>query len=90
MSCVKRGREREVRTMDREGGKPVPEAWIGWDVMISAGTSGARVRGVLQEINDRGVVLWYGNEIGREPGHIFYPWSTVQAIILPEIEEQPS
>jgi hypothetical protein len=76
--------------MDREGEKPVSEARIGEDVVISAGTSGTRVRGVLREANDRGVVLWYGNEIGREPGHIFYPWSAVQAIILPEVEEQPS
>lgn len=75
--------------MEHEGEKPVPEAWIGWEVMMSVGISDARVRGVLREVSDRGVVLWYAGEIGREPGYIFYPWSNVQAILLPEIEEQP-
>jgi hypothetical protein len=74
--------------VNQEGGQPAPESWIGWDVMVGVGTSGSRVRGVLEEVSDRGVVLWYGDEIGREPGHVFYPWSSVQAIILPEIEER--
>ena len=74
----------------RGGGQPAPEAWIGRDVMIGVGTSGARVRGALTEVSDRGVVLHYGaDETGREPGHIFYPWSNVQAIQLPDVEEQP-
>jgi hypothetical protein len=74
----------------RGGGQPAPEAWIGRDVMIGVGTSGARVRGALREVSDRGVVLHYSpDETGRTAGHIFYPWSNVQAIQLPDVEEQP-
>ena len=62
----------------RGGGQPAPEAWIGRDVMIGVGTSGARVRGALREVSDRGVVLHYSpDETGRTAGHIFYPWSTM-------------
>jgi hypothetical protein len=33
------------------------------------------------------VVLHYGTETGREPGHVFYPWRNVQAIQLPAEEQ---
>jgi hypothetical protein len=39
-------------------------------------------------VSDRGVVLHYGIEAGRDSGHVFYPWSNIQAIQLPD-EEQP-
>jgi hypothetical protein len=76
------------------GEATVPEAWIGRDVVIGVGVSGARVSGELKEVGDRGVVLHYGAEHGRDPGHVFYPWSNVQAIQLPDEaqaaeEEQP-
>jgi hypothetical protein len=75
--------------MEQEGGPAAPEAWIGREVVIGIGTAGARLRGELKEVSDRGVVLHYGSAAtGREPGHIFYPWSNVQAIQLPD-EEQP-
>jgi hypothetical protein len=73
---------------EQEGGQSAPEAWIGRDVVVGIGTSGARLNGVLREVNDRGVVLHYGIDTGRDPGHVFYPWSNVQAIQLPD-EEQP-
>jgi len=72
----------------REGTQPAPEAWIGRKVVIGIGTTGARLPGVLKEVSDRGVVLQYGTETGRDPGHVFYPWTNVQAIQLPD-EEQP-
>jgi hypothetical protein len=75
--------------MEREGKQPAPEAWIGRDVVIGIGAAGARLSGVLKEVNDRGVVLHYGPETGRQPGHVFYPWANVQAIQLPDVEEQP-
>ncbi|MDQ3638321.1 MAG: hypothetical protein M3426_10060 [Actinomycetota bacterium] len=57
---------------------------------IGVGASGARVSGELREVSDRGVVLHYDAEQhGRDPGHVFYPWSNVQAIQLPD-EEQPA
>ncbi len=76
------------------GEATVPEAWIGRDVVIGVGVSGARVSGELKEVSDRGVVWHYGAEHGRDPGHVFYPWSNVQAIQLPDEaqaaeEEQP-
>ena len=64
-----------------------PEAWIGRDVVIGVGASGARVSGELREVSDRGVVLHYGTDHGRDPGHVFYPWSNVQAIQLPDEEQ---
>ncbi len=71
----------------RAGGQAVPEAWIGRDVVLGVGASGARVSGELREVSDRGVVLHYGAEHGRAPGHVFYPWSNVQAIQLPDEEQ---
>jgi hypothetical protein len=75
---------------DRADGQPAPEAWIGRDVVVGIGTAGARLRGVLKEVSDRGVVVHYdGSDAGREPGHVFYPWGNVQAIQLPDVQEQP-
>ena len=72
----------------RAGGQSAPEAWIGRDVVIGVGGSGARVSGELREVSDRGIVLYYGAEhSGRDPGHVFYPWSNVQAIQLPDEEQ---
>ena len=73
----------------RAGGQSAPEAWIGRDVVIGVGGSGARVSGELREVSDRGVVLHYGADQGRDPGQVFYPWSNVQAIQLPD-EDQPA
>ena len=53
----------------RAGGQSAPEAWIGRDVVIGVGASGARVSGELREVSDRGVVLHYGAEQHRrDPG----------------------
>jgi hypothetical protein len=71
----------------RAGGQPAPEAWIGRQVVLGIGTQGARLSGELKEVSDRGVVLHYGTETGREPGHVFYPWRNVQAIQLPDEEQ---
>jgi len=89
----RRGRETRM-AKKRAGGQAAPEAWIGRDVVLGVGASGARVSGELREVSDRGVVLHYGAEHGRAPGHVFYPWSNVQAIQLPDEaraadEEQP-
>ena len=72
----------------RAGVQSAPETWIGRQVVLGIGTQGARLSGELKEISDRGVVLHYGTETGREPGHVFYPWSNVQAIQFAD-EEQP-
>ena len=76
------------RSMEREGEQSTaPEAWIGQVVKIGIGTAGARLSGVLREVSDRGVVLHYSTESGRGSGHVFYPWSNVHAIQLPDEEE---
>ena len=80
------GREAHM-AKKRADGQTAPEAWIGRDVVIGVGASGARVSGELREVNDRGIVLHYGADSGRDPGHVFYPWSNVQAIQLPEEEQ---
>ncbi len=72
----------------RAGGQSAPESWIGRQVVVGIGTAGARLSGELREVSDRGVVLHYGIEAGRGSGHVFYPWSNIQAIQLPD-EEQP-
>ena len=71
----------------RAGGQSAPEGWIGRDVVIGVGASGARVSGELREVSGRGVVLHYAPDHGRDPGHVFYPWSNVQAIQLPDEEQ---
>jgi hypothetical protein len=85
----RRGRETRM-AKKRAGGKSAPEAWIGRDVVLGVGASGARVSGELREVGDRGVVLQYGAEHGRAPGYVFYPWSNVQAIQLPDEERAPA
>jgi hypothetical protein len=55
--------------------------------VVGIGTAGARLSGELREVSDRGVVLHYGIETGRDSGRVFYPWSNVQAIQLPDVEE---
>jgi hypothetical protein len=82
----KRGREARM-AKKRAGGQSAPEAWIGRRVVVGIGTAGARLSGELKEVSDRGVVLHYGIETGRDSGHVFYPWSNVQAIQLPDEEQ---
>ena len=81
------GAEEGRRVADQEGDRPVPEAWIEKRVVLGVGTSGARVSGELREVNDRGVAIHVGSEGQREAAYVFYPWSNVQAIQLPD--EQP-
>src|SRR3954447_16713653 len=71
----------------RAGGQSAPETWIGRDVVVGVGASGARVSGELREVSDRGLVLHYGAEQGRDPGHVFYPWRNGKASQLPDEEQ---
>jgi hypothetical protein len=82
------GAEEGRRMADQEGDRPVPEAWIEKRVVLGVGISGARVSGELREVNDRGVVIHVGSEGQREAAYVFYPWSNVQAIQLPD-DERP-
>jgi excisionase family DNA binding protein len=80
------GAEEGRRMADQVGGRPAPEAWIEKQVVLGVGTSGARVSGELREVNDRGVVIHVGSEGQREAVYVFYPWSNVQAIRIPDKE----
>ena len=78
---------REARTMARKGEQPVPEAWIGREVVVGVGATSARVNGELIEVSDRGVVVHVGSEGSRKPARVFYPWRNVQAIQLLDEEQ---
>jgi excisionase family DNA binding protein len=80
--------EEERRKADQGGGRPAPEAWIEKRVLLGVGISGAWVSGELREVNDRGVVIRGRSEGQREAAYVFYPWSNVQAIRMPD-EEGP-
>ena len=82
------GAEEERRKADQGGGRPAPEAWIEKQVLLGVGTSGAWVSGELREVNDMGVVIRVRSEGQREAAYVFYPWSNVQAIRIPD-EEAP-
>jgi hypothetical protein len=82
------GAEEERREADQGGGRPAPEAWIEKRVLLGVGTSDAWVSGELREVNDRGVVIRVRSEGQREAAYVFYPWSNVQGIRMPD-EEAP-
>jgi excisionase family DNA binding protein len=82
------GAEEERREADQGGGRSAPEGWIEKRVLLGVGTSGAWVSGELREVNDRGVVILVRSEGQREAAYVFYPWSNVQAIRMPD-EEAP-
>ena len=67
--------------MEREqpGRKQIPEAWVGQPVQLVfiSGSSTEYVDGILEEVNDRGVVLSVDLHVGRPEQSLFYPWSAV-------------
>ena len=67
--------------------QPRPEAWIDQPVKLIfiSGASTEYVDGVLEEVNDRGIVLSSEIHVGRPAQSLFYPWSAV--VQLSEAEE---
>jgi hypothetical protein len=67
--------------MDRERPerKQTPEAWIGRPVQLVfiSGASTEYADGVLEEVNDRGIVLLVDLHVGRPAQMLFYPWSAI-------------
>jgi hypothetical protein len=67
--------------MDRERPerKQRPEDWIGRPVQLVfiSGSSTEYVDGVLEEVNDRGIVLLVDLHVGRPAQMLFYPWSAI-------------
>ena len=65
---------------ERPGRKPQrPEAWLGKPVRLEfiSGSSTEYVVGVLDEVNDRGIVLKADLHVGHPAQALFYPWSAV-------------
>ena len=75
--------------MEREqpGKKQRPEEWLGRPVKLVfiSGSSTEYVDGVLEEVNDRGIVLSAEVHVGRPAQSLFYPWSAV--VQLSEAQE---
>ncbi|MBA2441715.1 MAG: hypothetical protein H0V53_04840 [Rubrobacter sp.] len=66
-----------------ERSEGVPDAWIGESVEVGI-RDGGGFTGLLQEVNDRGVVLSYspsGSPVART---LFYPWGALRVIRLLE------
>lgn len=63
-----------------------PKSWIGGKVTIGVGrnTTGQQFTGVLEEVNDMGVVMYFQDVPETPPHYVFYPWRLVQAIQVPE------
>jgi hypothetical protein len=64
-----------------------PEEWTGRSVKLVfiSGSSTEYVDGVLEEVNDRGIVLSSELHIGHPAQQLFYPWSAV--VQLSEAQE---
>src|SRR5829696_9935004 len=64
-----------------------PEEWTGrpLKLVFISGSSTEYVDGVLEEVNDRGIVLSAMLHVGRPAQSLFYPWSAV--VQLSEAQE---
>jgi len=69
-------------------GPPVPEVWVGRAVRLVfvSGASTEYADGVLEEVNDRGIVVSVETHVGQPAQPLFYPWGAV--IQLSEARER--
>jgi hypothetical protein len=69
-------------------GPPVPEAWVGRAVRLVfvSGASTEHADGVLEEVNDRGIIMSVETHVGQPAQPLFYPWGAV--IQLSEARER--
>ena len=85
--------------MDRERpaapqGGPIPEAWIGQEVMLEttealSGDLRAAVPVYPEDVNERGVVVPVGRHRNQSrPSRYFYPWGVVGRIRPAEDDER--
>jgi hypothetical protein len=56
-----------------------PEDWLGRPVKLVfiSGSSTEYIDGILEEVNDRGIVLSSEVHVGRPAQSLFYPWSAM-------------
>ncbi len=59
--------------------RSIPEAWLGRPVRLVfvSGSSTEYTVGVLEEVNDKGIVLSVESHVGHPAQPLFYPWSAV-------------
>jgi len=59
--------------------EPVPEAWIGRavDLVFVSGSSTEYADGLLEEVNERGILLTVAGHGEHPPRLLFYPWGAV-------------
>ena len=64
---------------ERPGGRQTPESWLDRPVKLVfiSGSSTEYVDGVLEEVNERGIVLSVNIHVGHPAQSLFYPWSAV-------------
>lgn len=64
---------------ESDGSTAIPEAWIGRSVelIFVSGSSTEYADGLLEEVNDRGVVLTVEGHGEHPPRSLFYPWGAV-------------
>lgn len=57
----------------------IPGSWLGRSVelVFVSGGSTEYTSGLLEEVNDRGIVLLVETHIGQSAQPLFYPWSAV-------------
>ncbi len=73
---------------EAENGPPVPEVWVGRAVRLVfvSGASTEYADGVLEEVNDRGIVMSVETHVGQPAQPLFYPWGAI--IQLSEARER--
>jgi hypothetical protein len=69
------------------GKRTAPENWIEREVTVGTDFGGGPYIGVLEEVNDRGVVLRYEMEGAAGERPMFVPWS--QVLWMYPVDEQP-
>jgi hypothetical protein len=52
-----------------------PDDWVGEEVLVAVGSG--RIRGYLENFDERGIVLLRTDEQGTENHSVFYPMTTV-------------
>ena len=59
--------------------RSIPEAWLGRRVsLVFVSRSNTEYTdGVLEKVNDKGIVLLVENYVGHPAQPLFYPWSAV-------------
>ena len=68
--------EPERGRREAEDGPPVPEAWVGCAVRLVfvSGASTEYAVGVLEDVNDRGIVMSLETHVAQPAQLLFYRW----------------